>query len=226
MNSSTTLLAIIPARSGSKRIPGKNIRLLAGKPLIVYSIECALRSPSVARVIVSTDSPEIRELSQKAGADAPFLRPKELAGDETPTVEVVRHTLNYLQAAEGIHYDYFVLLQPTSPLRTAIDLETAFQLLRTASADSVVSVNRNPIFSSHLVTEENGFINPARGFYSHEAALFRLNGAIYISRTQTVLESGQLLGEKIISYRMPDLRSVDIDTEDDLRLAELLLGVL
>jgi CMP-N,N'-diacetyllegionaminic acid synthase len=214
------MLAFIPARAGSKRISGKNIKPLGGKPLIVHSIECALKSPSVSRVIVSTDSPSIRELSLKSGADAPFLRPRELAEDLTPTIDVILHALQYLKTMEKMIYEYLILLEPTSPLRTVDDVETAFQLLRGSGADSVVSLARSPLNSACLTAVENNLIQP---LITPCNRLYRLNGAIYISRTETILKTGKLLGEKIVPYFMPDLQSIDIDTPDDFRLAELLV---
>ncbi len=214
------LLAVIPARAGSKRIPGKNMKPLAGKPLIVYSIECALNSPSVSRVIVSTDSPVIRELSLRTGASAPFLRPKELAGDNIPTMDVILHTLDYLQNTENELYEFLVLLEPTSPFRTVADLETAFQLLRSSEADSVVGLAQTPVKSDCLTTIENKIVKP---LLTNANQLYKINGAIYISRIEFILKSGKLLGDKTIPYFMPDLQSVDIDTFEDLQLAEMLI---
>ncbi len=221
MNGSGQLVAIIPARAGSKRVPAKNIKPLAGKPLLVHSIEAALTSPSVSRVIVSTDSPAIREIALAAGAEAPFLRPPELAGDRTPTIDVILHALRFLQAAGAGAAEFLVLLEPTSPLRTANDVESAFQLLRASGADSVVSLSEAPVSSDCLVAIENSLITPLiTGF----PRLFKLNGAIYISRVEMVLRIGRLLGPNTVPYFMPELQSVDIDTPDDFELAELIIN--
>ncbi len=214
------LLAVIPARAGSKRIPGKNIKPLAGKPLVVYSIECALNSPSVSRVIVSTDSPAIRELSLKSGASAPFLRPRELAGDNIPTMDVILHTLDYLRNVEKEFYEFLILLEPTSPFRTVADLENAFQLLRSSGADSIVGLAQTPVKSDCLTTIENKIVKP---LLTNATQLYKINGAIYISRIEFILTSGKLLGDNTIPYFMPDLQSIDIDTFEDLQLAEMLM---
>lgn len=214
------LLAIIPARSGSKRIPGKNIKPFAGKPLLVHSVECALNTPSVSRVIVSTDSPEIREIAIKSGADAPFLRPAELASDLTSTVDVVLHAIHFLSNAENLLYESLVVLAPTSPLRTVGDVEAAFQLFQSSAADSLVSLAQTPINSACLTTVADNAVKP---LITDSNFLFRLNGAIYISRTESILKTGKLLGEKTIPYFMPDLLSVDIDTPSDFLLAEILM---
>lgn len=195
---------------------------MAGKPLIWYTIECALQSPSISRAIVSTDAPEIAELSRKAGAEVPFLRPPELAADATPTSEVILHALNWLAQNEGVSYPYLVVLQPTSPLRTVTDIETAFEMLRSSSAHSIVSLARTPIHGAHLVTIEGGEVRLPSISESNDN-FYKLNGAIYISRTETVRATGLLSGGTVIPYYMPDCRSIDIDTPDDFRMAEALL---
>ncbi len=224
MNQTDLLLAIIPARAGSKRIPGKNIKPLAGKPLLVHSIECARNAPSVSRIVVSTDSPEIRAIAVAAGADAPFLRPPELAGDQTPTIAVILHLFDYLQTIESLHYEYLVLLEPTSPLRTVADLEDALQILRASPADSIVSVSRTPVNPQHFVAIQDGLIQAFNPGEQSGSQLYKLNGALYISRIDAVLRTGRLLGDTTLPYLMPELRSIDIDHPDDLRLAELLIG--
>ena len=135
------VLALIPARGGSKGLPGKNLRLLAGKPLLVWSVEQGLATPEIARVVVSTDDPKVADVARAAGADVPFLRPAEISGDGAPTSSAVIHALDFL-AAEGDEFDAVLLLEPTSPLRAAGDLSGAIRVLSDGwdRADSVVSV--------------------------------------------------------------------------------------
>ncbi len=219
-----SLLAIIPARAGSKRIPHKNVKPLAGKPLIWHTIECALHCPGISRVIVSTDAPSIGELARDAGADVPFLRPPELAADATPTIEVILHALNWLEQNEAITYQYLAVLQPTSPLRTITDIETAFALLCSSPAQSIVSVTGAPIEGDHLVRIEGGTVRLSSGPEANQD-FYKLNGAIYISRTKTILATGHLSGGTVIPYYMPGSRSIDIDTPDDFQMAEALVAL-
>lgn len=136
----SAMLALVPARGGSKGVPGKNIRPLAGKPLISYTINAALRSEYQLRVVVSTDDVRIAEVSRAAGAEVPFLRPQELALDETPTLSVVQDALHWLKEHEAYEPEIVVLLQPTSPLRTAQHIDEGIRLLLETGADSVISV--------------------------------------------------------------------------------------
>jgi CMP-N-acetylneuraminic acid synthetase len=215
------LLAVIPARGGSKRLPLKNLRLLAGKPLICHTIEAARKAQAVGRVLVSTDDPRIREVALAAGAEAPFLRPAELAGDDAAVVDVICHAVAYLAEKEGRTFAYFAVLQPTSPLRTAEDIDRAFALLRDSPADSLASVNARPLRSAEIYRRKGELIEasfpPADG-----QCFFRLNGALYMGKTG-LLKEGRLLGNAILPYFMPASRSLDIDYPEDLELAEILL---
>jgi CMP-N,N'-diacetyllegionaminic acid synthase len=219
-----TLLAIVPAKQRSSRLPDKNLRLLGGKPLIVHTIECALQCNSIDRLIVSTDSPVIREISLIAGAEVPFFRPPDLATASAATADVIVHAVQFLKEQENLIYDYFVVLQPTSPLRTPDDIDQAFQLLLTSEVDSVVSVSQMAIPASHLVVVANGLLKTAEDYqlFPQELSFYKLNGAIYLSRVDILLKTGRLLGEKMLPLFMPDSRSVDIDTPDDLLFADIL----
>jgi CMP-N,N'-diacetyllegionaminic acid synthase len=221
-----TLLAIVPAKQRSSRLPNKNLRLLGGKPLVVHTIECALQSKSIDRLIVSTDSPAIREISLVTGAEAPFLRPPDLATASAATEDVILHAVQFLKEQENLTYDYFVVLQPTSPLRTPDDIDQAFQLLLTGKVDSVVSVSKMAIPASHLVVIANGLLKSAEDYqlFPRELSFFKLNGAIYISRMDILLKTGRLLGEKVSPFFMPDSRALDIDTPDDLLFADIFLS--
>jgi CMP-N,N'-diacetyllegionaminic acid synthase len=193
----TDLLALIPARSNSSRLAAKNLQPLGGKPLIVHTIECALQCKSIDRVIVSTDSPELQNISRRAGAEVPFLRPAGLASAAVATTAVVLHAIQFLKEHEDRIYDYFIVLQPTSPLRTPDDIEQAFQLLLTDTADSVVSVSAAPIPLAHLMIEENGYLKPVTArpvFPQKQLSFYKFNGAIYLSRTDILLNTGRLLG--------------------------------
>jgi CMP-N,N'-diacetyllegionaminic acid synthase len=219
-----TLLAIVPAKQRSSRLPDKNLRLLGGKPLIVHTIECALQCKSIDRLIVSTDSPVIRAISLNAGAEVPFFRPPDLATATAATEDVIIHAVQFLKEQENLTYDFFVVLQPTSPLRTPDDIDQAFQLLLTSEVDSVVSVSQMAIPASHLVVVANGLVKSAEDYqlFPRELSFFKLNGAIYISRMDILLKTGRLLGEKVLPFFMPDSRSVDIDTPDDFLFADIL----
>jgi CMP-N,N'-diacetyllegionaminic acid synthase len=224
------ILAIIPARGGSKRLPRKNILDLAGKPLIAWSIEAALGSKYIDRVIVSTDDDEIAEISRKYGADVPFIRPKELASDTASTIDVVRHALNFLKE-NGDNFKYVLLLQPTSPLRTVEHINRAVQLLIGKKADGIVSLVKtdHPMEWANTLPSD-GSID---GFFSDEIKSLRsqdfpirylLNGAIYISRVEKILEDDFIVPRSnCYGYIMDKFVSVDIDTYYDLKLSEFLI---
>jgi len=225
-------LAIIPARSGSKGIKNKNIIPLKGKPLISYTIESALESGIFDETIVSTDSEEIAEISKAYGAKVPFLRPYELATDEVSTLDVILHTLDYY-ISQKIFYDYFVLLQPTSPLRNSEDIVNAVELLFKKKADSVVSVcetDHSPLWSNVLPKDLslNNFLSKeARNKPRQELPkYYRINGAIYISKIEHFLKERDFYVKNSYAYIMPLDRSIDIDNYIDLKLAEILLEEL
>lgn len=209
-------LALIPARGGSKRIPGKNLVDLCGKPLIAHTISAALESNIFDRVIVSTDSEAIAEISRLHGAEIPFLRPPELAQDDTPSVSVVRHALEQLKPVS------VMMLQPTSPLRTAADIVGADASL-TALARPVVSiVEAKPWL---LEMDEMGrlawvFKEPQD--QSGSQRCFRPNGAIYAFPSELIW-SGQSWWDDAVGYEMPPERSIDIDSPSDMLIARALL---
>jgi N-acylneuraminate cytidylyltransferase/CMP-N,N'-diacetyllegionaminic acid synthase len=229
------VLAIVPARGGSKAVPGKNLAEVAGKPLIAHSIAAAGAARGVERVVVSTDDPAIADAARRHGAEAPFLRPAELARDDSPTVAAVLHAVQWLEEHEGYRPDYVLLLQPTSPLRTAGDVEGAIRLAIDRDADSVVSVcevKHHPYWvmrrapdgrlASFLGTdwEEDQQKYPRR---QELPPAYAENGAVYLARRSVLLGRRSLYGEKVYGYVMPAERSLDIDTLWDLRLADLIL---
>lgn len=225
------VLALIPARAGSKGVTGKNLRRLAGKPLVAHTIEAAVQSRWVTRVVLSTDSEEIAEIGRNWGAEVPFLRPAALAADETPMFDVIRHALQML-GREGYRPDRLVLLQPTSPLRRAVHIDEALSrfeetVARGLAADSLASVCPVEHSPYWMRTVEEGFLQPLLHApeYTRRQDLpdvYRLNGAIYVT-TPNVVEGGQILGNRILPYVMRPEESVDIDIELDFAFAEFLL---
>lgn len=221
-----TLLAIIPARGGSKRLSRKNVLDLCGKPLIAWTIEAGLKSKYIDKVLVSSDDEEILNLSKQHGAEI-IKRPNELASDSATTFDAVKHALDNAEA-----YDYIVLLQPTSPLRNTDHIDEAIELLMAKKADAVVSVcemDHSPLWSNTLPEDENmcGFIkDEIKNKRSQDLEkYYRLNGAIYICKTDKVLnEKSFLLKENIFAYVMDRQSSVDIDEEMDFLIAKLIMG--
>lgn len=225
------LLAIIPARSGSKGIPRKNIKSLKGKPLIAHSIASACHSTHLDRCMLSTDDEEIATIAREYNAEVPFRRPEQLALDETPSIEVVRNLLDRLQNEQQYEPDYIMMLQPTSPLRTSEDIDRAIEKLlsdeESASLLSVKSVEEHPDWMYHI--QQNQLIPYHK--QPEEAAdrrqdldtLYYPNGAIYLCRTKDLREEHTLTPDPILPYVMPPERSVDIDDEFDWKLTEFLM---
>lgn len=230
MHNNKSFLAIIPARSGSKGIKDKNIINLKGKPLIAYTIDAAKESQIFDEIMVSTDSLKIAEISKSFGAKVPFLRPKELANDNAKTVDVIIHALNYY-VNKNIEFDYFMLLQPTSPLRNSKDIKNAVNLLFDRNANSVVSVcetEHSPLWSNTLPEDlslANFIKQEVKNIPRQELPkYYRINGAIYISNVDFFIREKDFYGEKSYAYIMSPERSIDIDNLVDLKLAEILLG--
>src|SRR4051812_12717834 len=184
------LLAVIPARGGSKGLPGKNLRPLAGLPLIAHSIELAKRCPEIAHALVSTDSPEIAAAARAADGDAPFLRPAELARDETPTLPVLQHAVDFYEQSTGEPVDSILLLQPTGPLRLPQDVASAVALLASdPKAVGVMAVSEMPFHPRYVcVEEEGGYLRRAFRDQAHVTRrqdlppIYRLNGMLYLWR--------------------------------------------
>lgn len=222
------IVAVIPARGGSKGIPRKNLVRIAGRPLIAYAIEAAQKATSVDRVLVSTDDNEIAGVALELGAEVPFLRPGELADDAAPIFGVMRHALEWMEA-DGVLVEALVLLQPTSPFRVSYHVEEAIALFRAGIASSVVSVVNvphqfNPV--SLMKMSAQGTLGPflegqtivARR--QDKPKIYARNGpAVLICRPDT-LRSGELYGTRCLPYLMSEKDSLDIDTPQDLLLAE------
>ncbi len=221
------MLAIIPARGGSKGLPGKNIKPLHGKPLIAYTIEAALASEHITEVIVSTDDEAIYQTGLEWGATPSFLRPSELAQDNSMAVDTYIYTIERLNSEFGGNHDAFVVLQPTSPLRTAEDIDGAVSLFKSKPVDSVISFTEehHPI-SWHMYVEQDGRFNnifPENLNNRQENRVsYYPNGAIYVFDF-ALIKQRKYYTDDSLAYLMPRKRSVDIDTLDDFEYAEFLM---
>lgn len=222
-----TVLAVIPARGGSKGVPRKNIRLVAGKPLIAWTIETAQQSAYLDRIVVSTEDEEIADVARQYGAEVPFLRPQELAQDDTPGIEPVLHTVECL-----LGYDFVVLLQPTSPLRTAGDIDRCIEVCVERGALACVSVTPADKPPQWMYVLDQAFrlqpIVPQEQFISRRQDapdIYVLNGAVYVAQTEWLKASRSFLTETTAAYVMPKERSLDIDSELDFLIAAELLKV-
>lgn len=224
------VLAVIPARGGSKRLPRKNVLPLQGKPLIAWSIEAGLNSSYIDRVVVSTDCDEIAHIATEYGADVPFMRPADIAGDTASTDSVILHLLSILAPEEKA--DVIVILQPTSPLRSFKDIDRALEKLVEKQADGVVTVcecEHSPFWSNSLPDDGNmgTFIREdIKGKRSQDLpTCYRLNGAVYAFTVDSIVANqGLSYTESVFSIEMPALRSVDIDHELDFKLAEVVMS--
>ena len=230
MNAEHRFLGLIPARGGSKGIPRKNLVPVAGKPLIGYTIEAALRSRHLDRVLLSTDDEEIAEAGRRLGLKVPFLRPAELAVDDTPMMAVVRHAVQENARAEGYQPTVVVVLQPTSPLRTAAHIDAAIELFVKEEADSIVSVSEPLEHPCDMAYFENGRMRLALSVEERSKGRqtfpeFRfVNGAIYIIKADLLAEADHPWGGKTVPFLMSPLESIDVDGWAQLTLAELVVG--
>lgn len=224
------VVGLIPARGGSKGIPGKNIAPCAGKPLLAWTCEAALGSRRLARTLLSTDSEAIAAVGRACGVEVPFLRPAALSADDTPSIDVMRHALDWLRAA-GDAPDALALLQPTSPLRAARHIDEAVAILESGKADAVVSVVSVPhrFHPMSLMREEAGALLPFDGDRTTTRRqdlppLWARNGpAILVVRT-ALIAAGDVYGGRTAGLPMAARDSIDIDESFDLELADLLLG--
>jgi CMP-N,N'-diacetyllegionaminic acid synthase len=229
---SPKVLAIIPARGGSKGVPRKNIRPVCGKPLIAYTIETALAARHMfSRIVVSTDDEEISEIARRYGADVPFLRPAGLADDKAPMVPVIQHAVRFVEQDDNIQFDWVCLLQPTEPFRTAEDIEQSLSIALKGECDSVISVVQ--VFSVHPILMKRvdaGRLVPycieekeGTRRQDYQPPAYMRNGAIYLTNRDVLVERGSIWGNVIHPYIMPPERSVGIDSELDFKLVELLM---
>ena len=229
-----TAISLIPARGGSKGIPRKNITLLAGKPLIAFSIEDSLNCPQIERTIVSTDDPEIAEIAIKYGAEVPFIRPTELAQDDTPDFPVFFHALNWLLENEGFCPDLIVQLRPTTPLRPPGMIEKALQMLKDDDqADSVRSVREPPSSPYKMWKKTDTYLTPFVKLEDGESynlprqklpEVFFHDGLLDVIRASTIMKKKSITGDKILPITTENsFWAVDIDNPIDLVMAEKFL---
>lgn len=225
------MLAIIPARGGSKGLERKNTKPLLGKPLIAYSIEAALKSKKISEVIVSTEDQEIAQIARDFGASVPFMRPDKYATDESLSIDTYVYTIDKIKSEFGIDHQEFVVLQPTSPLRRPEDIDSAIDLFHTKNADSVISFTEehHSIFW-HKYLSDNGKLSP---IFENEKLTNRQelkktyypNGSIYVFKSKIIRE-GKNYTNNTFAYLMGRNQSVDIDTIEDFEFAEYLLSKL
>lgn len=223
------IVAIIPARSGSKGIPDKNIRPLGGLPLLVHSIRHALSAGfQSANILLTTDSEQYAAIGREAGATVPFLRPQELSTDRAGSREVMLHAIDAMQKK----YDTICLLQPTSPLRRPEDIIEAIRLYEEHRPDMVVGVKRSPAnpYYNLFETDAQGHLHISKGDglitrRQDAPPVYEFNGAIYIINAASLRRSPLTLFPHIIPYEMPEQRSIDLDTPDDWRRAEQMLNL-
>ena len=224
------ILAIITARGTSKGVPRKNIREIAGRPLIAWTIDAALHSNHDMRLIVSTDDEEIGSVSREYGAEVPFLRPAELASDTATSASVVLHATKWLEENDNYRPELILLLQPTSPFRTSQDIGCALKIQEKNDADAVISVtpNMQPVQWLRRI-DANGMLtdyvteDTFPGRRQDAAPFFQYNGAIYVIKPDVLFKEQTFYAQQSYAYVMPPERSVDIDTKFDFLIAELLM---
>jgi len=223
------VLTIIPARGGSKGVSRKNVRTVGGKPLIAWTILAAKASRLGRTCYVSTEDDEISTVAQRWGTDV-ISRPHYLADDSTPMIDVIRHALDVCEARAGSAFDYIMLLQPTAPMRKSEDIDAAADILQQSAADSVISVYRvEDAHPARMYRIIDGLLEPFSNEHTVSLrqdlpVLFHRNGAIYICKRRLITEESRLWGGRIYPYIMPKSRSVNIDDEQDLMLADYLLS--
>jgi len=224
-----TVLAIIPARGGSKGLPKKNIKPLGDKPLIAWSIDAAKESKKITKTIVSSDSDEIIKIAKQFGAEIPFKRPDDLASDTASTKDVLIHALNFYKS-KNIYFDYLVLLQPTSPFRDSKMIDEMIDEMIEKDVDMVVSVKETSANPYYVLFEENnkGFLTKSKNanFTRRQdcPTVYEYNGSVYVIKIESLLKYNSLSFPKTIKYVMDNYHSVDIDNQFDFDFAEFLLN--
>lgn len=224
------IICVIPARGGSKGVPRKNIKELAGKPLIAYTIEQARQSKYIDRTIVSTDDKEIADIAKQCKAEVPFMRPKYLAGDNAASVDVLVHLIDWVQKHEKYDFDILVMLHATAPLRAVSDIDNCIKMLVEKKTDNVFSVTeaqRNPYFNMVEVDKRGRVALSKKGsFASRQSAplVYDMNASVYVWWKDILKKEKKVFLENSRIYIMPKDRSVDIDDDFDFRIAEFLKG--
>ena len=222
------ILAIIPARSGSKRLPSKNILKLGGSPLISYTINSAKKSKLINKIFVSTDSNEVVKICESHGIKVPILRPKRLAQDKTSSISVIKHVLLYLQKNENYEPDIVLLLQPTSPFRTTQLIDKSIQLLKKSKVNSVISVKKINTDTNHSFYYKNKMLIPYQKFSKNNSSsknldLFFPTGSVYTFWNNTLKNSDSIYGNKILPIFSKHPETIDIDDIFDLFVSEMTL---
>lgn len=224
------ILGVIPARGGSKGVPRKNLRMVGGKPLLAWAIECAKASRLLDDFLVSTDDNEIYRAASYLGAPLPFLRPAELAQDSSPMLPVLEHAILETEKQKGITVQYAVLIDPTAPLRTSADIDAVIEMLKKDDCDVVVSgspAHRNPWFN--MVKREGEFVSLAADISPRPLrrqdcpTVFDLNTIAWGFSRRAVIEIGERIPPRTRLYETPGIRSIDLDTELDFQLLELVM---
>lgn len=227
MSHTFRVLGLVPARGGSKGVPGKNTKLLCGKPLLEYTAESALKARSLSRLILSTDDLEIADIGKCCGLDVPFLRPAELATDDTPMLPVVQHAVAWMEE-HGESFDAICLLQPTNPLRRAEHIDGCIELLEQSGADAVVTVLPVPAeYNPHWVyfRKETGNLILCTGESTpiprrqDLPVAFHREGSVYVTRRDVVMKGGSLYGKDLVGYELQSHEHVNIDSMDDWQRA-------
>jgi N-acylneuraminate cytidylyltransferase/CMP-N,N'-diacetyllegionaminic acid synthase len=223
------ILALIPARGGSKGLKRKNIRLLSGRPLVAWAIEQAKGSGYIDRIVVTTDDSRIAAVSRRYGADVPFMRPRKLATDSSRGMDVILHALDRVEGS-GDKYDVFIYLQPTSPLRSSKDCDKAIELFFSKKAKAVISVckcEHLPLQANTLPWDGNmkDFLDPSVVNKNRQEfpEFYRMNGAIFMADCGYIRKGHNFFGNKTFAYVMPKERSVDINDDMDLEFAKFML---
>ncbi len=224
-------LGLIPARGGSKGVPGKNLRPVAGQPLIARAIACGLACPSLDKVVVSTDSQQIAAVAREHGAEVPFMRPAELAGDTAPMLPVMQHAIAACEEHYGATVAVLVLLDCTAPLRRVEDVERALELLASPECDAVVSgspSHRSPYFN--MVRQDGGYVElfaslPGEvGRRQDAPPVFDLNTVVWAYKRRALMEEAARLPRRTRLYQVPRERALDLDSELDFKVLEALLA--
>lgn len=228
-------MGIIPARGGSRGVPKKNTRLLGGKPLVAWTIEKAKKAKSLNRLVLSTDSEEIAEIAEKYGAEVPFLRPAELARDDSPTIDVIRHCLEHLKKAENYSPDAVVILQPTTPFRKSEDIDKAIALYFQNNMSTIVSVSKvpghyNPEWQL-VIDDVTGVLTTLKGenllkLKTRRQLLrdtYYRNGEIYVFNPNNVVRKNSIYGDTVTALITETKVNINIDTDIDFECAEFLL---
>ncbi|MBU3925951.1 acylneuraminate cytidylyltransferase family protein [Patescibacteria group bacterium] len=233
MDKNFNILGVITARGGSKGIPGKNIKILGDKPLIAYTIDIAKKSKLITHLIVSTEDEEIIDVAKKYGVDVPFVRPKELAQNNTPHLPVMQHAIKFMEEKLGIVFDYVVILQPTSPFRIPDDIDNTLKKLIKNKADSAVSLmevgNYHPMRIKKLEGDRvlDYCMAEQEGIRRQDLpTAYKRSGAVYAMQRNLLMEQNRLYGNYNVGLAVPQERSIDIDEPMDWLKAEYMLKEL